>query len=73
MWIVLLSNARCLISIATDIAKTILLFSRYDEPLFIYSRFKVPWSDHLVSYFSLMYRYGINKNILHLTFFRAKF
>ena len=65
-------NARCLVSIATDIAKKILLGRRYDEPLFIYSRFKVPWSDHLVSYFSLMYRYGINENILHLTFFSCK-
>ena len=31
--------------------------------------FKVPWNDHLVNYFPLMYRYGINTNILHLTFF----
>ena len=30
--------------------------------------FKVHWNDHLVSYFSLMYRYGINKKILFLTF-----
>ena len=34
--------------------------------------FKVSWNDHLVNYFSLMYRYGINTNILHLTFSRAE-
>ena len=36
-------------------------------------KFKVPWNDHLVNYFPLMYRYGINTNILHLTFSRAEF
>ena len=35
--------------------------------------FKVRWNDHLVGHFSLMYRYGINTNILHLTFSHAKF
>ena len=35
--------------------------------------FKVRWNEHLVSYFSLMYRYGINTIILHLTFSRAEF
>ena len=35
--------------------------------------FKVRWNDHLVNYFPLMYRYGINTNILHLTFSRAEF
>ena len=29
----------CLIPIATDMTKNILLGTRYDEPLFIYSRF----------------------------------
>ena len=33
--------------------------------------FEVPWNDHLVNYFSLMYRCKINTNILHLTFSRA--
>ena len=31
--------------------------------------FKVRWNDHLVNYFPLMHRYGINTKILHLTFF----
>ena len=35
--------------------------------------FKVPWNDDLVSYFPLLYHYGINTNILHLTFSRAEF
>ena len=35
--------------------------------------FKIYWNDHLVSYFSLMYRYGINTNILHLLFSFADF
>ena len=35
--------------------------------------FKVCCSDHWVNYFPLMYRYGINANILHLTFSPAKF
>ena len=30
-------------------------------------------NDHLVSYFPLMYHYGINTSILHLTFSRAGF
>ena len=34
---------------------------------------KVRWNDQLVTYFSLMCRYGINTNILHLTFSRAEF
>ena len=34
---------------------------------------KVRWNDQLVTYFSLMYRYGINTNILHLTFSRTEF
>ena len=33
--------------------------------------FKVRWNGHLVSYFPLMYPYGININKLHLTFSRA--
>ena len=60
---------RCLIPIPTDMAKNILLGRRYDEP----HLFKVRWNDHLVSYFSLMYCYGINTNILHLTFSLAGF
>ena len=39
-------------------SKKILLDRRYDEPLSIYSRLAA--NDHLVSYFSLMCRYGIN-------------
>ena len=35
--------------------------------------FKVCWNDRLVSYFSLMYQYGINKNVIHSTFSRAEF
>ena len=35
--------------------------------------FKVVWYDHLVNHFPLMYRYGINTNILHLTFSCAEF
>ena len=34
---------------------------------------QVRWNDHLVNYFPLMYRYGINTIILHLTFSRAEF
>ena len=52
--------------------KKILLGRRYDKPLFIYSKF-VGMAGHLVNYFSLMYRYGIDTNILHLTFSRAEF
>ena len=39
MWNVLLWNALCLIPIATDMAKKVILGRRYGEPLFIYSRF----------------------------------
>ena len=39
MWNVLLWNALCLISIATDMAKKILRGRKYGEPLFIYSKF----------------------------------
>ena len=39
MWNVLLWNALCRIPIATDMAKKILFDSKYDKPLFIYSRF----------------------------------
>ena len=35
--------------------------------------FKVCWNDRLVSYFSLIYRYGINQNVIHSTFSRAEF
>ena len=35
--------------------------------------FKVRWNDHLVNYYPLMYRYGINTNLLHLDFSRAEF
>ena len=55
-----------------SINKKILLERKYDKPLSIHL-FKVRWNDHLVNYFPLMYRYGINKNILHLTFSRAEF
>ena len=63
-------NALCLIFITTDTTKKILLGRRFDKPLFI---IQVCWHDHLVSYFSLMYRYKISTNILHLTFFRVEF
>ena len=33
----------------------------------------VRWNDHLVSYFPLIYHYGINTNILLLTFSRGEF
>ena len=52
--------------------RSFLLDRRYDEPLSIYSRF-VGGNDHLVSYFSLMYFYGINTNILHLPFSIVEF
>ena len=52
--------------------KKILLDRRYDEPLSIYSRFKVRWNDHLVNKFPLMFCYGINTSILHLTFFSSR-
>ena len=44
MWNVLLSNALCIIPIATDMAKEILFGRRYDKPPFL----KVRWNDHLV-------------------------
>ena len=34
---------------------------------------KVRCNDCLGNYFPVMYRYGINKNILYLTFSRAEF
>ena len=43
--------------------KKILLDKRYDHLI------KVRWNGHLVNYLPLIYRYGINMNILHLTFF----
>ena len=39
MWNMLLGKALCLIPIATNMAKKILLGRRYDEPVFIYLRF----------------------------------
>ena len=45
---------------------------RYDQSLSIYS-IKVSWNDHLVSYFLLIYHYGINTNIFYLTFSRGEF
>ena len=53
------------------ISKKILFERRYDEPLSIY--FKRGWNDHLVNYFPLMYYYGIDTSILHLTSCRAEF
>ena len=41
--------------------------------LYPFNLFKILWNDHLVNYFPLIYRYGINTNILHLTFSRAEF
>ena len=58
------------IPIATDMAKKILLGRRYDKPLYF---FKVCWNDHLGGCFSLMYRHGVNTNILNLTFSRGEF
>ena len=57
-------NALCLIPIATDIAKKILLGRRYDEPLFICSKFvgmSISWVVFL--WLSLWNQY----NILHST------
>ena len=34
---------------------------------------KVRWDDHLMSYFTLMVRYGIDTIILHVTFPPAEF
>ena len=34
--------------------------------------FKVRWNDRLVNYFPFIYRYGINTNMVHLTFPRAQ-
>ena len=38
----------------------------------LYPFIQVRWNDHLEN-FPLMNRYGVNTNILHLTFSRAKF
>ena len=38
----------------------------------LYPFIQVRWNDHLEN-FPLMNRYGINTNILHLTFSRAEF
>ena len=65
MWNVLLWNVLCLIPPAIEMAKKILIEKRWDESLLIYSRFKVHRNNHLVSYVSLMYRYGIKyKHVL---------
>ena len=37
----------------------------------LYGLCKVSWNEHLVSYYPLKYYYGINTNILYLTFSRA--
>ena len=63
---VLLWNALYLIPIETDMAEKILL----DR---IYILFNIHSNNHLVSYFSLMYCYGISTDILHLTLSHAKF
>ena len=34
--------------------------------------FKVRWNDRLVNYFPFLCRYGINTNMVHLTFSRAQ-
>ena len=62
---------RCLIPFAAAMVKKILLDRGYDE--FRINLFKVRWNDRLVCYSSLVYRYGINTNILHLTLSRAEF
>ena len=41
MWNVLLWNVLCLIPLAIEMAKKILIEKRWDESLLIYSRFKV--------------------------------
>ena len=63
--------ALCAIPIETDMAKKNLLGRRYDELLFIYSRFV--GLRVLECYISLMYLHGIITNILHLTFAHAEF
>ena len=62
---------RCLIPFAAAVVKKILLDRGYDESRI--NLFKVRWNDRLVCYSSLVYRYGINTNILHLTLSRAEF
>ena len=62
---------RCLIPFAAAMVKKILLDRGYDESRI--NLFKVRWNDRLVCYSSLVYRYGINTNILHLTLSRAEF
>ena len=75
----LLWNAICLIPIATNMAKKILFGRRYLSSFIktntrtSFYLLKIRWKDHLVSYFSLMYRYEINTIPLHLTFSRAEF
>ena len=49
---------RCLIPFAAAMVKKILIDRGYDESRI--NLFKVRWSDRLVCYFSLVYRYGIN-------------
>ena len=34
--------------------------------------FNVRWNDHLMNYFPLMHRYGMNTNILHSTWSRVE-
>ena len=62
MWNVLLWTPLCLISIAADMTKKILLGRRFAKTLFI---IQVCWNDHLVTYFSLMFRCKISTNTLH--------
>ena len=59
-------NALCLIPIATDIAKKILLGRRYDEP----HLFKVRWNEHFVSCFSLII---VMESIQYITFNNQQF
>ena len=61
----------CYCATASYLANEILFDRVYGEPDSDLS--KVNWSDHLVSYFSLMHRYGIKTNILYLTFPCAEF
>ena len=53
------------------LTKKVLIDRKY-EGTSIYL-FKVRCNDHLVNYFPLIYRHGININILHLTISRAEF
>ena len=50
--------------------KKILLDMRYDEPLYPSIQRSLEWPFSW-NYFTLMYHYGINTNILYLTFSRA--